>query len=72
MQGPLQAQDKRLQQDFRLLDLTTNRTKLLTRLTRHATMRTFDVTSDGKHIVFDRLEDNSDIVLIDLPKQQAH
>jgi hypothetical protein len=31
-------------------------------------MRTFDVTPDGKRIVFDRLRDNSDIVLIDLPK----
>jgi hypothetical protein len=31
-------------------------------------MRTFDVTPDGKRIVFDRLRDNSDIVLIDLPR----
>jgi len=29
-------------------------------------MRTFDVSPDGKQIVFDRLRDNSDIVLIDL------
>ena len=28
----------------------------------------FDITPDGKEIVFDRLRDNSDIVLIDLPK----
>jgi hypothetical protein len=28
-------------------------------------MRTFDVTPDGKQIVFDRLRDNSDIVLIE-------
>jgi hypothetical protein len=31
-------------------------------------MRTFDITPDGKHIVFDRIRDNSDIVLIDLQK----
>ena len=31
-------------------------------------MRTFDITPDGKQIVFDRLRENSDIVLIDLPK----
>ena len=28
-------------------------------------MRTFDLTPDGKTIVFDRLSDNSDIVLIE-------
>ena len=32
------------------------------------TVRTFDVTPDGKQITFDRLRDNSDIVLIDLQK----
>jgi hypothetical protein len=32
-------------------------------------MQTFDITPDGKHIVFDRLRDNSDIVLIDLPRR---
>jgi hypothetical protein len=30
-------------------------------------MRTFDVTPDSKQIVFDRMQDDSDIVLIDLP-----
>jgi len=29
---------------------------------------TFDITPDGKQIVFDRLRENSDIVLIDLAK----
>ena len=33
-------------------------------------MRRFDITSDGKEIIFDRLSDNSDIVLIDLPPRQ--
>ena len=27
-------------------------------------MRTFDITPDGKQIVFDRLRENSDVVLI--------
>jgi hypothetical protein len=31
-------------------------------------MRAFDITPDGKHIVFDRLRENSDLVLIDLEK----
>src|SRR5262245_45162151 len=55
-------------QDFWILDIATTRTRQLTRLTENATMRTFDITPDGKQIVFDRLRENSDIVLIDLPK----
>ena len=30
--------------------------------------RDFDVSPDGTHIVFDRLRDNSDIVLMDLAR----
>jgi Tol biopolymer transport system component len=51
-------------QDFRLLNLATRQTRQLTHLTNPATMRTFDITADGKQIVFDRLRNNSDIVLI--------
>ena len=63
MQGLLPAQD------FWLLDLTTRKTRRLTRLNNSAAMRTFDVTPDGSQIVFDRLRDNSDIVLIELPNK---
>jgi Tol biopolymer transport system component len=52
-------------QDFWLLDLTTMSTRRLTHLTDRATMRTFDITPDGKQIVFDRLRENSTVVLID-------
>jgi Tol biopolymer transport system component len=62
MQGQLPAQD------FWLLDLATKKTRPLTRLNTSGAMRTFDITPDGKQIVFDRLRENSDIVLIDLPK----
>jgi Tol biopolymer transport system component len=57
-------------QDFWMLDLTTLKTHQLTRLilTQNAMMRTFDISPDGKRIVFDRLHNNSDIVLIDLQK----
>jgi hypothetical protein len=41
----------------------------LTRLQNRASMRTFDITSDGKQIVFDRLRENSQVVMIDLPKE---
>ncbi len=59
MQGELRAQN------FWRLDLTTMTARPLTQLKQRDTMRTFDVTPDGKQIVFDRLRDNSDIVLID-------
>ena len=58
-------------QDFWLLDLGTMRSRRLTQLSNPAAMRTFDITSDGKRIVFDRLRENSDILLIDLPTTQA-
>ncbi len=56
-------------QDFWLLDLASMKSRALTRLQNRATMRTFDITSDGKQIVFDRLRENSQVVMIDLPKQ---
>src|SRR6202142_285412 len=56
-------------QDFWLLDLATTKSRLLTRLQNLAAMRTFDITSDGKQIVFDRLRENSQVVMIDLPKE---
>ena len=46
-------------------------TRQLTHLHSSAAMRTFDVTRDGRSIVFDRLRENSDIVLIDLPRKQG-
>ncbi len=56
-------------QDFWLLDLASMKSRLLTRLQNSAAMRTFDITSDGKQIVFDRLRENSQVVMIDLPKE---
>jgi Tol biopolymer transport system component len=63
MQGLLASQD------FWLLDLASMKSRPLTRLQNRATMRTFDITSDGKQIVFDRMRENSDVVMIDLPKE---
>ena len=57
-------------QDFWLLDLGTMRSRRLTRLSNSAAMRTFDVTPDGRRIVFDRVRENSDILLIDLATKQ--
>ena len=55
-------------QDFQLLDLATMKGRALTKLANNGAMRTLDITPDDKEIVFDRARDNSDIVLIDLPK----
>jgi Tol biopolymer transport system component len=55
-------------QDFYLLDLATMKSRQLTHLSNPETMRTFDITPDGKQIVFDRLRENSDIQLIDLKR----
>jgi Tol biopolymer transport system component/tRNA A-37 threonylcarbamoyl transferase component Bud32 len=66
--GLVFMQGQRESQDFWLLDLTSKKTRALTRLDNPSAMRTFDVTGDGKQIVFDRLRENSDIVLIDLPR----
>ncbi len=52
-------------QDFSMLDLATMNVRRLTRLTGRAKMRSFDITPDGKQIVFDRLRENSVVVLID-------
>ena len=61
-QGPFPAQD------FWLLDLATKRSRQLTRFNNSASTWSFDVTADGKQIVFDRVRENSDIVLIDLAR----
>ena len=59
-------------QDFWLLDLSTMQSRRLTRLSNlAAAMRTFDITPDGSRIVFDRLRENSEILLIDLAAKQA-
>jgi Tol biopolymer transport system component len=55
--------------DFWLLDLTTKKTRQLTRLSNQGVLAAFDVTPDGKHIVFDRAREDSDIVLIELGRE---
>jgi serine/threonine protein kinase len=59
------------EQDFWLLDLATMRSRRLTRLSSSAAMRTFDIAPDGSRIVFDRLTNDSDILLIDLATDQS-
>ena len=53
--------------NFWLIDLATGSRRQLTNLQAGASMKSFDVSPDGKQILFDRARENSDIVLIDLP-----
>jgi Tol biopolymer transport system component len=52
---------------FWLLDVPSKKSRQLSAVNSRST-RTFDITPDGTQIVLDRLKDNSDIVLIDLPQ----
>ena len=54
-------------QNFWLLELATGRLRQLTSLRPEFQMQSFDVSPDGKTIIFDRYRENSDVVLIDLP-----
>ncbi|HET7696335.1 MAG TPA: protein kinase [Vicinamibacterales bacterium] len=55
--------------DFWRLDLASGERRQLTRLENRGAVRTFDITPDGKYIVFDRARQNSNVVLIELPRQ---
>ena len=53
--------------EFWVLNLATKTTRQIANLTAPDEIRNFDITPDGKQIVFDRLRENSDIVLIERP-----
>jgi Tol biopolymer transport system component len=53
-------------QDFWLLNLATGQLRQLTSLRPGFDIKSFDISADGKNILFDRYRENSDIVLIDL------
>jgi Tol biopolymer transport system component len=54
--------------DFWLIDFATSTPRQLTHLGNQGSLGTFDITPDGKAIVFDRSRENSDIVLIERQK----
>ena len=55
-------------QNFWVLNLETGHFRQLTDLKPGYSINGFDVSRDGKLILFDRVQDNSDIVLIDLKR----
>jgi Tol biopolymer transport system component len=56
-------------QDFWLVNVETGERRRLTNLKPGSMLRNFDISPDGKQIVFDRIEENSDIVLIELARK---
>jgi Tol biopolymer transport system component len=55
-------------QNFFQVDLQTGERRQLTNLKGGFAIQNFDVSLDGKHIVFDRVGDNADIVLMTLAR----
>ena len=53
--------------EFWLVDLKTGSERQLTKLGREFAIGDFDVSADGREIVFDRSREESDIVLFNLP-----
>jgi hypothetical protein len=53
--------------NFWLIDLETGAERQLTNFGRDFIIKDFDVSVDGREIVFDRLLENSDVVLIERP-----
>ena len=66
--GLVYMQGVAISQDFWLFDLATGRSRQLTRFNNPVAMWGFDISPDGKQIVFDRSRNASDIVLIDLAR----
>ena len=57
--------------DFWLLDFATRKSRPLTSLGNQGALRTFDITPDGKYLVFDRSRQNANIILIRRPGPPA-
>jgi Tol biopolymer transport system component len=58
-----------LHKNFWLIDLTTGQQRQLTNFSRDFLISDFDISPDGKEIIFSRLKENSNVVLIDLAEQ---
>jgi Tol biopolymer transport system component len=59
MQGPPGLQE------MSLADFATNSVRTIAKLSKPAAITTFDITPDGNRIVFDRVEERANLVLID-------
>jgi Tol biopolymer transport system component len=55
--------------DLWIVDLATGKERQLTHLPADFNIRDFDVSTDGREILLERVQDHSDIVLIDLERR---
>ena len=55
--------------NFSLVDLRTGQEQALTDFGSAFTIRDFNVSSDGREIVFDRVTEASDVILIEMPER---
>ena len=53
--------------DFSVVDLQTGQERALTEFSGGYTIRDFDLSVDSREIVFDRVRETSDVILIDRP-----
>jgi Tol biopolymer transport system component len=56
--------------DLWLIDLETGAERQLTNLTPDFNLRDFDVSPDGRELLLERVHEHSDVVLIDLARQE--
>jgi Tol biopolymer transport system component len=55
--------------NFWLVDVVSGRERQLTDFSREFLISDFDISSDGKEIVFSRIKENSNVILIELAEQ---
>jgi dipeptidyl aminopeptidase/acylaminoacyl peptidase len=55
--------------DLWLIDLETGSERQLTNLTPAFDIRDFDISPDGREVVLERVQERSNVVLLDLPRQ---
>jgi hypothetical protein len=63
MRGDLQHKD------LWLIDLETGAERQLVRLPPAFDLRDFDVSSNGRELVLERVQESSDVVMLDLPRR---
>jgi dipeptidyl aminopeptidase/acylaminoacyl peptidase len=51
-----------------LIDLETGTERQLTNLTPDFDIRDFDISPDGRDVVLERVQEHSEVVLLDLPR----